>query len=357
MSTIVWPAACRSWNSLQDLQALVDGEVAGRLVGEDERGLRHERARERDPLLLAAGQLRRLVAQPMPESEPLELRGRRACRSRRGTPWYSRGVATLSTAVVPRQQVVALEDEADRPAADPRQRAVVEAPDVGAVELVPARALGRSRQPMMLIIVVLPEPDGPTMATISPRSTVIDTSRSASTWTWPMSYVRPMWSRLEQAHRKLPPPRIIAAARETPPPPPTVVAEFWVAARAGDDQLAGLQAGLDLGERARDEPDLDRRVETEPSAATTRTVYAPAAPDSARDGTDRTPVALAATIVMSADMPGRRPAGGASSVTLTANETTPFEPPAVADRVDRGDLAAERRIQGADRDRRRSARP
>ena len=40
---------------------------------------------------------------------------------------------------------------------------------------------------MMLIIVVLPEPDGPTIATISPRSTAIDTSRRAWTWTWPMS--------------------------------------------------------------------------------------------------------------------------------------------------------------------------
>jgi hypothetical protein len=40
---------------------------------------------------------------------------------------------------------------------------------------------------MMLIIVVLPEPDGPTIATISPRSIDIDTSRSAWTWTWPMS--------------------------------------------------------------------------------------------------------------------------------------------------------------------------
>jgi hypothetical protein len=50
----------------------------------------------------------------------------------------------------------------------------------------------------MLIIVVLPEPDGPTIATISPRSTDIETPRSASTWTAPMSYVLRTWSSLRR---------------------------------------------------------------------------------------------------------------------------------------------------------------
>ncbi len=40
---------------------------------------------------------------------------------------------------------------------------------------------------MMLIIVVLPEPDGPTIATNSPSSTAIETFRTAWTTTAPMS--------------------------------------------------------------------------------------------------------------------------------------------------------------------------
>ena len=36
---------------------------------------------------------------------------------------------------------------------------------------------------MMFIIVVLPEPDGPRIATNSPRKTCMETSASAGTWT------------------------------------------------------------------------------------------------------------------------------------------------------------------------------
>jgi hypothetical protein len=46
---------------LEDLAARLRVEVAGRLVGEDDRRLRHERARDRDALLLAARELGRPV--------------------------------------------------------------------------------------------------------------------------------------------------------------------------------------------------------------------------------------------------------------------------------------------------------
>ena len=55
-----------------DLGAGVAVEVAGRLVGEDQRRLRHERAGDGDALLLAAGQLRRLVVDAVAEAQPLE---------------------------------------------------------------------------------------------------------------------------------------------------------------------------------------------------------------------------------------------------------------------------------------------
>ena len=48
----------------------------------------------------------------------------------------------------------------------------------------------------MFIIVLLPEPDGPTIARKSPRCTSRSTDRSAGTVTWPMSYVRLMSRRL-----------------------------------------------------------------------------------------------------------------------------------------------------------------
>ena len=41
--------------------------------------------------------------------------------------------------------------------------------------------LGRSKVPIRCNKVVLPEPDGPTMPTSSPRSTVKETSRKAVT--------------------------------------------------------------------------------------------------------------------------------------------------------------------------------
>ena len=62
-------------------------EVAGRLVGENDQRALGDRARDRDPLALAAGQHRRAVRQPMPETDALE----------RG----ARGLAPLATAAEP----------------------------------------------------------------------------------------------------------------------------------------------------------------------------------------------------------------------------------------------------------------
>ena len=101
MSTIVPPRAVERAEDAHDLGAGVAVEVAGRLVGQDERRARDQRPGDRDALLLAAGELGRLVVEPVAEPDPLERGARRArARSRRETPWYSSGVATFSSAVV-----------------------------------------------------------------------------------------------------------------------------------------------------------------------------------------------------------------------------------------------------------------
>ena len=58
-------------------------EVAGRLVGEDGPRRQHDGARDRHPLLLAAGQLTRLVRQALGEADPLEDGARLRARPRR----------------------------------------------------------------------------------------------------------------------------------------------------------------------------------------------------------------------------------------------------------------------------------
>ena len=67
-----------------------------------------------------------------------------------------------------RQQVEELEDEADLVAAHARQVVVGEAPPATRPSMRTAPEVGRSRPPIRLSSVDFPEPDGPTMETISP---------------------------------------------------------------------------------------------------------------------------------------------------------------------------------------------
>ena len=86
-----------------------DVERAGRLVAEQHRGPLGDRARDRDALLLAAGELRRKVVAP-------RRRGRRAPApppAASGRSEISVTSATFSRAVRLGNQVVELEDEAD----------------------------------------------------------------------------------------------------------------------------------------------------------------------------------------------------------------------------------------------------
>ena len=64
--TIVWPNSRTAVRmNGEDLGARAGVEVAGRLVGEDDLGPAGERAGDGHPLLLAAGQLRRSVVEPV----------------------------------------------------------------------------------------------------------------------------------------------------------------------------------------------------------------------------------------------------------------------------------------------------
>src|SRR4051794_30189647 len=60
----------------QQVGAGLGVQVAGRLVGQDQRGRGDQGTGDRDPLLLAAGQLRRLVVQPVAQPNQVE-RGQR----------------------------------------------------------------------------------------------------------------------------------------------------------------------------------------------------------------------------------------------------------------------------------------
>ena len=57
-------------------------EIAGRLVGQQDARRVGDRARDRDALLLAAGQFRRPVRQPLLEAEIAQQLGARACAPR-----------------------------------------------------------------------------------------------------------------------------------------------------------------------------------------------------------------------------------------------------------------------------------
>jgi hypothetical protein len=82
-STIVMPLRPELLEQRHDLEAGARVEVAGRLVGEDQARLGHERARDRDALLLAARELVRRVVEAPGEADALE---RSSAARRRSLP-------------------------------------------------------------------------------------------------------------------------------------------------------------------------------------------------------------------------------------------------------------------------------
>ena len=103
-------------------------EVAGRLVGEDHRGLGGQRARHRHPLLLPARQLGRAVGAPVGQRDGLE----QALDAAAGviTAGERERKADVLLGGEDRHEVEGLEHEADLVAAQPRQVPVVEPADL-----------------------------------------------------------------------------------------------------------------------------------------------------------------------------------------------------------------------------------
>ena len=83
---------------LHDARAGGGVEVAGGLVGEQHGGPRDEGARHRDALLLAAGELPRIVAGALAQAHASST-SQRAPRARRARPASSSGSITFSSAV------------------------------------------------------------------------------------------------------------------------------------------------------------------------------------------------------------------------------------------------------------------
>ena len=109
---------------VDDVPAVRAVEIAGRLVGQDQRRIVGQRARDRDALLLAARELRRVVMPAIVQPDFVEQR----LRARRRIP--PAGDLHRHQDVLERRQrrhqVEELEDEADLLAAQPRQRVLVE---------------------------------------------------------------------------------------------------------------------------------------------------------------------------------------------------------------------------------------
>ncbi len=114
-------------------------EVAGRLVGEQQGGIRDQRAGNRDALLLAAGQLAGSVLDAVGEADPIE------CGKRPDLPLGATdaGVAQRQLDVAQGghrgQQVELLEDKPDALVAHQRELHLRHAADVGAGEPVACR--------------------------------------------------------------------------------------------------------------------------------------------------------------------------------------------------------------------------
>ena len=143
-----------------------------RLVHQQDRRLVGERARDRDALLHAAGQLPRVVVDEARQPDGLD----RVLDEPRPLGAREPLVPQRQQHVVPHRRprhqraAVLLEDERHL-LGRRRSRACRAA--------APRRCVGRSRPPMHLSSVVLPQPDGPTTQTNSPSSTVKVTSPTA----------------------------------------------------------------------------------------------------------------------------------------------------------------------------------
>ena len=144
-------------------------EIAGGLVGQQDRRIVGERAGDRDALLFAAGELRRIVMAASRQPDFVEQRAAPRCRHRpAGNLHRHQDVLERRQR---RDQVEELEDEADLLAAQPREAVLVELRDVHAVDERSRPLEGASSPAMSPSSVDLPLPDGPVIASDWPAAT------------------------------------------------------------------------------------------------------------------------------------------------------------------------------------------
>ena len=136
--------------------------AAMRLVEQEHGRVARQRPRERDPLALAAGELRRPRLGEMADPEPLHQLGRAAAAAEADVRLHRQV----------REERVLLEDEPDAAPVGSAQRPAGRVEPGGAAERNAARVCGRSSPATTRSTVVLPAPDGPTSANVSPGSTV-----------------------------------------------------------------------------------------------------------------------------------------------------------------------------------------
>ena len=174
---------------LEHLRRGVGVEVAGRLIADDQHRITCQRARDRDPLLLTTRQLRRQMIELVPQ--PDELRGC-APPARTARVW-SRDARNRAAA--PRSRAPSGLAAAGRTGTRSRRsppatrRAAPRSSDRSARRRPsPSPRSGRSIPVIMLMIVDLPLPDGPTIATISPVAIDRSTPRNAGYSSLPLRY-------------------------------------------------------------------------------------------------------------------------------------------------------------------------
>src|SRR6185436_14160344 len=113
----------------EDLDARLRIEITGRLVGEQDRRIRDERARDRDPLALTARELVRQVIRAVGETDALEHALGLGLALREAQPAVDQRLHDVLQRVRTRQQVEALKDEADLLITDVGELVLVQAAD------------------------------------------------------------------------------------------------------------------------------------------------------------------------------------------------------------------------------------
>ena len=126
---IVMPCvAVQPLEDRHDLEAGPRVERAGRLVGQDDPRVVHQRPRDRHALLLPAGELARLVVLASGQADRAQRLQRPLAALAAGVVGVQQRQLDVLRRAGARQQVELLEDEPDLPVADLRQLVAVEAP-------------------------------------------------------------------------------------------------------------------------------------------------------------------------------------------------------------------------------------